>query len=378
MKRPYLRWHIALLSILAIIACIASADSSDGNLTAHFLDVGQGDSILIQFADKNILIDGGVQDMGPRVESDLRNNGVKEIDLLVATHPHEDHIGGLITILRDFPEKQVLDSAEPHTSQTYETFLSLIDQKNIPYTAAEQGQIINIDPAIKIEVLSPPSPHFVTDDLNQNSIVLKITYNKISFLLMGDAGLEAENSLLPSGTNLKSDILKVGHHGSNSASSSEFLAKVRPAISVIEVGKGNSYGHPTPKTLSALQNVGSAIYRTDLDGDITVVTNGITYSVTTQKASSTIGPSTQSPTSKSVASTVIASSGAQSSYVSSKVSQAATSSSGPFVGSSGSNKYHFPSCSAAKRIKPENEIWFSSSEDARNHGYVPCGICHPP
>lgn len=354
--------QLAILS--AIIIGIASATTND--LTIHFLDVGQGDSELIQFNGKNVLIDGSTQDMGPRVESYLRTHGVSSLDLLVVTHPHEDHIGGLITILNDIPVEQVLDSGQVHTTSTFEDFLNLIDQKNIPYAAAERGQTINLDPMLKIEVLSPPATHF-SGDLNQNSVVLKVTYNKVSFLLMGDAGIEAENSLLSSEYNLTSDILKVGHHGSSSSSSAAFLNAVKPAVSIIEVGAGNSYGHPTQKTLSALQSTGSEIYRTDTNGDIVVTTDGLGYTISTEKSSwdtaTAVPKSTASP------------------FVGSTVGPPAstlTVSQQQFVGSSKSDKYHYPSCSAAKKIKPANLVTFSSSEDARAQGYVPCKVCSPP
>jgi beta-lactamase superfamily II metal-dependent hydrolase len=272
--------QIAILLFLAV----SSVAFASENLTAHFIDVGQGDSILLQFDGKNVLIDGGIQEMGPRVETYLRNHGVSSLDLLVATHPHEDHIGGLITILKDFSIKQVLDSGQPDSSQVYETFLTLIDQKNILYKVAQRGQKINLDTNLKIDVLSPP-PTLFSNDLNQNSIVLKVTYNKVSFLLMGDAGFEAENSIKAAGYDLKSDILKVGHHGSSSASGTSFLAKVKPAISIIEVGTGNDYGHPTQKTLNALQNIGSEIYRTDTNGNIVITTDGTSYSISSQKLS---------------------------------------------------------------------------------------------
>jgi beta-lactamase superfamily II metal-dependent hydrolase len=352
--------QLAILS--AIIIGIASATT---NLTIHFLDVGQGDAELIQFDGKNVLVDGGEQDMGPRVESYLQDHSVSSLDLLVATHPHDDHIGGLLTILNDVPVMQVLDSGQVHTTSTFEDFLNLIDQKNIPYTAAERGQTVNLDPRLKIEVLSPPATLF-SDDLNQNSVVLKVTYNKVSFMLMGDAGIEAESSLLSSGYNLTSDVLKVGHHGSSSSSSVAFLNAVKPAISVIEVGAGNSYGHPTQKTLSFLQRVGSEVYRTDLNGNIVVTTDGQSYSVSTEKLSRDTAtvPKSTAP-----------------SFVGSSVGPPASASAlsqQQFVGSSKSDKYHYPSCSAAKKIKPANLVTFSSSEDARAHGYVPCGICHPP
>jgi len=358
---------IHYLKIIALlILALSSIAASSENLTAHFIDVGQGDSELIQFAGKNILIDGGEQEMGGRVESYLRDHGVTSLDLMIATHPHDDHIGGLITILKDFPINQVLDSGQAHTTQTFSTYLNLIDQKNIPFETAQRGQTIDLDPAIEIEVLSPPSTLF-QDDLNQNSIVLKITYNKVSFLLMGDAGIEAEESLLSSGYDLNSDILKVGHHGSSSASSPAFLRMVTPTSSIVEVGENNDYGHPTAKTLSALQNIGSEIYRTDANGDITITTDGESYTVTSEKqswdtasttqAASAIAPTYSTPTAATTT---------------------ATASDGPFVGSAKSDKYHYPTCSAAKRIKSANLITFSSSEEARAQGYVQCGICHPP
>jgi competence protein ComEC len=287
------------------------------------------------------------------------------LDLVVATHPHEDHIGGLIAILNDIPVKQILDSGQVHTAPPFEAYLKLIDQKNIPFNTAQRGQSINLDTKLKIEVLSPPATLF-QDDLNQNSIVLKITYVKVSFLLMGDAGFEAENRLLSSGDLLKSDILKVGHHGSSSASSPAFLKAVTPAVSIIEVGAGNDYGHPTKKTLSALQSTGSKVYRTDLDGNVVVTTDGQNYAVSTEKQpKSTVGRVPQNKASS------FAGSAAPVAAVSAVSLQ-------QFVGSSKSDKYHYPGCQWAKKIKPGNLISFSGSQDARAHGYVPCGVCHPP
>jgi competence protein ComEC len=359
--------QVALLAVL-LVAISAATVSASENLTVHFIDVGQGDSELLQFAGKNVLIDGGTPEMGSRVESYLRSHGVSSLNLVVATHPHDDHIGGLLDVLNDFSVKQVLDSGQTHTTQTFQNYLNLIDRKNIPFSTAERGQTIDLDPAIKIEVLSPPATHFAGDDLNQNSVVLKVTYNKVSFLFMGDAGFVAEDSLLASGYDLKSDVFKVGHHGSSSASGSAFLAKVKPTSSIIEVGAGNDYGHPTSKTLTALQNTGSKIYRTDTNGNVEITTDGQTYSVSTSKQSW----NTASTAPKATASVVALPATAAASSTTATVSQ------GPFVGSSKSDKYHYPSCSAAKKIKSANLVTFSSSADARAQGYVPCGICHPP
>lgn len=263
------------------ISGISHATNPAGNLTVHFIDVGQGDSLLIQFAGKNMLVDGGESNMGSRVVSYLKSHDVSSIDLLVATHPHSDHIGGLVTVLESFPVLQVLDSGEPHTSQTYESFLMLIDKKDIPFKVAQSGQTISLDSRLKIEVLNPPKTHF--EDLNDNSVVLRVTYGDASFLLPGDAEKEAENCMLSSNYNLDSDILKVAHHGSSSSSTSVFLQAVSPEVSVIEVGEGNDYGHPSSKTLEALKKVGSAVYRTDLNGNIVITTDGTGYFVTVQK-----------------------------------------------------------------------------------------------
>ncbi len=364
MKNSNLK-RLLQVAFLAFLLVAISASASE-NLTVHFIDVGQGDSELLQFAGKNVLIDAGDQDSGPRVTSYLRSHGVTSLDLVVATHPHSDHIGGLLTVLNDFPVGQVLDSGQVHTTQTYENFLTLVDQKNIPFAVAEQGQTIDLDPSLKIEVLSPQATPFPSD-LNQNSVVLKVTYNKISFLLAGDAGFEAEDSMA-AGYDLKSTVLKVGHHGSSSSTGTSFLSEVRPEVAVIEVGAGNAYGHPTSKTLSALQNTGSKVYRTDLDGNIVVTTDGQSYSVSNGKQSwSTTGTAPKATASAIAWPATTAAS-----------STTATVSQGPFVGSSKSDKYHYPSCTAAKRIKPANLITFSSSADARARGYVPCGICHPP
>ena len=353
------------VAILAFLLVAVSASASE-NLTVHFIDVGQGDSELLQFAGKNVLIDAGDQDSGPRVTSYLRSHGVTSLDLVVATHPHSDHIGGLLTVLNDFTVGQVLDSGQTHTTQTFENYLNLIDQKNIPFSTAERGQTIDLDPSLRIEVLSPPATLFV-GDLNQNSVVLRVTYNKVSFLLAGDAGFQAEDSMA-AGYDLKSTVLKVGHHGSSSSTGTSFLSKVRPEVAVIEVGAGNAYGHPTSKTLSALQNTGTKVYRTDLDGNIVVTTDGQSYSVSTGKQSWTTTGTAPKSTASAVAWTDTAAAS----------TTAASSSQGPFVGSSKSDKYHYTSCSSAKNIKPANLVTFSSSADARAQGYVPCGRCHPP
>lgn len=256
---------------------------TNGNLTVNFLDVGQGDSILLEHNGKAMLIDAGEQNQGAKVSAYLLEHNISSIDYVIATHPHSDHIGGMDEILNGFQVEHFIDSGFPYTSKTYENMLTTIDEKNISFEVAKKGEEIEFDPAIEVKVLNPGSEY--SNELNENSVVLKVNYGEVSFLLMGDAGLETEGKIMTAGYDLDSDILKVGHHASLSGSGETFVSAVSPEVSVIEVGAGNNYGHPTAEILERLQK-GSRVYRTDLDGTIVVTTDGSTYTVTAQKTGS--------------------------------------------------------------------------------------------
>lgn len=260
---------------------------NNGPFVVYFFDVGQGDSSLVIFGNTTILIDAGEVDMGDRVVADLRRLNVTKIDLLVASHPHSDHIGGMQKVLDTFPVGQVLDSGMSHPSPLYEHFLQSVDKKHIPYRIAAQGQTIDLNPALRILVLSPPETRF-GDDLNTNSIVLRISYGTFDVLFTGDAGGEAEDAMVKSGYPLDAEVLKVGHHGSMYSTSKTFLDRVHPDIAVISVGIDNPYGHPHRQTLETLTAEGAEIYRTDRDGTVRVQSDGITYSVKTENGQGTI------------------------------------------------------------------------------------------
>ncbi|MGB9941246.1 MBL fold metallo-hydrolase [Methanosarcina sp.] len=253
---------------------------SGQNLTVHFLDVDQGDSILLEIDGKSMLVDSGESDQGKVVTAYLQDQGISTLSYVVATHPHSDHIGGMKDILNNFQVERFVDSGYPHTSKTYENMLTTIDTKNIPFEVVRAGQTIDFDPAVDIEVLNPASTY--SDELNENSVVFKVTYGDTSFLLMGDAGLESEENIMEAGYDVDSDILKVGHHASTSGSGEAFISAVSPEVSIIEVGAGNDYGHPHAEVLERLEKA-STVYRTDLDGTITVTTDGSIYTVTTEK-----------------------------------------------------------------------------------------------
>jgi competence protein ComEC len=269
------------------------------NLTIAFIDVGQGDSTLVILPNaKTLLIDGGERESSGKVLANLQEHGLSHIDVVVATHPHADHIGGLIDIIKNVYVGQVLDSGQVHTTQTFEDFLDAMDTKQISLKSVREGDSINLDPTVKIDVLNPPAglPHGVDNEaeFNDNSVVLKLTYGEFSALLTGDMQERNEARLVfKNATALDAQVLKAGHHGSRTSSSSSFLNAVTPEVVIISLGAGNSYGHPHQEALDRLSAAGTEqIFRTDVDGTITLTTNGSSssdggYSIVTETSCKT-------------------------------------------------------------------------------------------
>lgn len=254
------------------------------NLTMTAIDVGQGDSILLTFPhNESLLIDGGKEVEGPTVVAYLHSVGITHLNGVVATHPDSDHIGGLITVLDSVQVDHVYDVGLPKSSATYATFLQRITQNNISYTESRAGDNIAIDADTTVFVINPLQPLSATQAPdNDHSIVIKVTYQHVSYLLTGDAESSAEARMI-SMYNCSAYVLKVGHHGSSAASSAAFLKAVMPHIAVISVGANNTYGHPAPQALARLAAVKATVYRTDTQGTIIVTTNGQTVDVRTTR-----------------------------------------------------------------------------------------------
>lgn len=246
-------------------------------MSVHFIDVGQGDSILIKAPNgKTMLIDGGVKSAGKTVVDYLRTQGVTKLDYVVATHPDADHIGGLIAVLNSISIKEFIDSGKVHTSQTYEEMLTLINDKNIRYTVPKAGDTLALDPTVLVDVVASDEN---ASDNNEASIVLRVAYQNISFLLMGDAGHAIEEQLIQDGVDVEATILKAGHHGSNTSSSLPFIQAVCPLATILSYGQDNKYGHPHAEVVDAVTQVGSEIYGTAESGMIVVKTDGVTYDI---------------------------------------------------------------------------------------------------
>lgn len=253
---------------------LAWASALAGTLSVEVLDVGQGDSILLQTpAGKTILIDGGT---GRRnVANLLERRSIEQVDLMVATHAHADHIGGLDEVMDAVPVRVFVDSGVPHTTETYKKVVGLVEQKTIPYKAVRGGQVFRFDDGIVMTVLGPYDPMLrgTRSDLNSNSVITRVDHRDVCFLFMGDAELETEHQALEHGLE-SCEVLKVAHHGSAHASSKKFLDVVQPEWAAISVGRNNRYKHPAPGALRRLENAGAKVLRTDHHGRITFLSNG--------------------------------------------------------------------------------------------------------
>jgi competence protein ComEC len=264
---------------------------SGDELQVHVLDVGQGDSILIIApGGKSVLIDASTPGRGKTVLDAMKRYKLAQIDLLVATHAHADHIGGADEVLRGTKVPRVLDSGVPNATKNYRDFLAAIKESGAEYIAASPGQKFELGGGAVLNVLAPIQPFFKKNEIrsggnepNANSVVTRLDYGDFSMLLTGDAEAETEERMMKAGANVQARVLKVGHHGSRYASSDEFLRAGRFEAAIISDGADNRYGHPSQETLDRLKARGVKLYRTDLQGEINITSRGRGYQISTAR-----------------------------------------------------------------------------------------------
>jgi len=264
---------------------------AEGTLEVIFLDVGQADCILLKTDGHNMLIDAGVELKNNRVTTAeinrvlgyLREYDITHLDYLVATHPHADHIGAMAAVINEMDSiGEILMPDATSTSDTFKNYLKAIEEKDVPMTIPEPGDVFMLGEA-RMQVLAPSSPTY--SDVNDYSIVLRVEFGSKTFLLTGDAEAKSEREQLDSGLSLKADVLKVGHHGSRTSSSQAYLNAVDPIYAIISCGTGNSYGHPHNESMTRLVAMDVEIFRTDIHGTIIFKTDGNEITISVEKNS---------------------------------------------------------------------------------------------
>lgn len=319
-------------------------------LEVHYIDVGQADAALAICGDDVMLIDGGNVADSDLIIAYLKKLNIQAIDYIICTHAHEDHVGGLSAPLSVMPVGAVYAPVTESDSKAYQIFKQKVHQQNSEIIHPTPAETIPLGNA-RVQFIAP-----ITEDagnLNNTSIVLKVTHGKTSFLFTGDAETDEENDIINAGYDLSADVLKVGHHGSDGSTGYVWLREIMPKYAIISVGKDNSYGHPTETVLSRLRDADVKLYRTDLQGDIVVVSDGENITFTTSRNENI--QTNETVTEKADTNTV----DTETSY----------------IGNKNSKKFHRQDCSSLPAEK--NRVELSSREEAMDRGFVPCKRCCP-
>ena len=345
------RWFSALAAVLllgaVLVGCgLAGAGrESDREVSfqVHYIDVGQADAALVLCGDAAMLIDGGNRDDSSLIYTYLKEQGIAHLDYVVATHAHEDHVGGLSGALNYATVDTALCSVEDYNSKVFDAFVDQLAKRGKQITVPRAGETFELGDA-QVQVLGPVRE---SDDPNNMSLVLRVVYGETSFLFTGDAEREEEQDILDAGYELDSTVLKVGHHGSENSTTYPFLRAVMPDHGVISVGEGNTYGHPTNAALSRLRDAGVQVLRTDHSGTIICSSDGQTVSFRTEKGETEREKPVQD-------------NGAD------------------YVLNLNTRRFHYPDCDSVKSIENDNKGSYTGSrQQLVEQGYVPCGGCKP-
>lgn len=341
------------------IGCDGAVNTANSTKTngfkLHMLDVGQGDSLLLECDGSYMLVDAGEADKGNGVVEYLKGQNVRRLSYAVITHPHSDHFGGMKKVLQSIPTDNIVMTEAYNTTRAWESLIDYIDKENFNVVFPKTNDVFNVG-SCKVNIYSP---NIDNDNKNNCSLVLRAVYDNMAVLLTGDTEKSEEKEILESGFNVQADVLKLGHHGSSTSTSSEFLEKVNPSLALISCGKNNDYGHPHKETLSKLKNSDIPVMRTDLDKAVTVSLCNNKITVLASKREQVIPKRGGADTSSS-----------------SEVSSA-DSSQHRYIGNKSSRVFHLGSCKSVNKMSAKNKVYFGSREQAAESGYSPCGYCKP-
>ena len=349
-QRPDWVWTFLFIMLFLALAYVLysrleqmEAPPEGSSFEVHFIDVGQADAALVICDGRYMLIDGGNAEDSDLIYAYLERHGARHLDCMVASHAHEDHIDGLSGALNYARVDAAFCPVTEYDSKVFENMVKYLAEQGKSLTVPEPGDKFSLGSA-RVEILGPVKEY---DGTNDTSIVLRIDYGETSFLFTGDMETGAERDLVDSGANLKADVLKAGHHGSDTSSGYVFLREVDPRYVVVSVGEGNKYGHPSNEVLSRYRDLGAEVFRTDMQGHIIAKSDGSTVTFTTEKEADTA----TNPTGNS---------GLQ-----------------LYIGNTGTKKFHLPDCASARNIQGEKRVEFYSRFQAVLEGYEPCGRCKP-